>query len=280
MHPFSKKFPLKRAFITGAASGLGLEFCKILAKDGWNIAMIDIQEATLLKAAEEIKALGGKVLPYQLDVSDKVAYKCVADDFLQQCKGIDILFNNAGVGDGGLFEEYSLENWEWMVGINQMSVVYGCHYFIPTFKQQKSGHIINTASLAAVACAPMMGAYNMTKAAVVAISETLYGEMLDYNVGVSCLQPFYFKTNIAQFARGGEEVKMATNAMIKFSGLKADEVAKECLDRSSDGELYILIPKLARQMWLIKRLFPTWFRKQVKKQNDETQKKLAAKFKQ
>jgi short-subunit dehydrogenase len=186
--------------------------------------------------------------------------------------------NNAGVGDGGLFEEYDLEHWEWMVGINQMSVVYGCHYFIPAFKQQKSGHIINTASLAAVACAPMMGAYNMTKAAVVAISETLYAELMDYKIGVSCLQPFYFKTNIAQFAKGGDHVKFATEAMIKFSGLKADEVAKECMDRSAKGELYILIPKLARQMWLIKRLFPTWFRLQVKKQNDATQKKLEAKF--
>lgn len=278
MHPFSKKFPQKRAFITGAASGLGLACCEILAMDGWTIGMADIQEKSLLEAAEKINQLGGKSLPYQLDVSDKHTFKEVADDFLGQTGGIDILMNNAGVGDGGLFEEYDLEHWEWMVGINQMSVVYGCHYFIPAFKQQKSGHIINTASLAAVACAPMMGAYNMTKAAVVAISETLYAELMDFNIGVSCLQPFYFKTNIAQFAKGGDEVKFATEAMIKFSGLKADEVAKECMDRSAKGELYILIPKLARHMWLLKRLFPTWFRMQVKKQNDQTQKKLAAKF--
>lgn len=278
MHPFTKKFPQKRAFITGAASGLGLACCEILAKDGWTIGMADIQEKSLLEAVEKIKQIGGKALPYQLDVSDKLAYKQVADDFLGKTGGIDILMNNAGVGDGGLFEEYDLEHWEWMVGINQMSVVYGCHYFIPTFKLQKSGHIINTASLAAVSCAPMMGAYNMTKAAVVAISETLYSELMDFNIGVSCLQPFYFKTNIAQFAKGGERVKFATEAMIKFSGLKADEVAKECMSRSAEGELYILIPKLARQMWIVKRLFPTWFRKLVKERNEEAQLKIEAKF--
>jgi NADP-dependent 3-hydroxy acid dehydrogenase YdfG len=111
-----------------------------------------------------------------------VAYEKAANDFLQQAGGIDLLFNNAGVGDGGAIGEYSLENWEWMTGINQMSVVYGCHYFVPAFKKQRSGHILNTASFAAITCAPTMGAYNMTKAAVVAISETLYGELMDFNV--------------------------------------------------------------------------------------------------
>jgi NADP-dependent 3-hydroxy acid dehydrogenase YdfG len=278
MHPFTKKFPKKRAFITGAASGLGLACCEILARDGWTIGMADIQEKSLLSAVEKINQLGGKALPYQLDVADKHAFKQVADDFLNKAGGIDILMNNAGVGDGGLFEEYDLEHWEWMVGINQMSVIYGCHYFIPTFKKQKSGHIINTASLAAVACAPMMGAYNMTKAAVVAISETLFIELMDYKIGVSCLQPFYFRTNIVQFARGGDEIRIATEAMMKSSGLTADEVAIECLERSANGELYILIPKIARQMWWMKRLFPTWFRVQIKKQIDQTKKKLEVKF--
>jgi NADP-dependent 3-hydroxy acid dehydrogenase YdfG len=277
MHPFSKKFPQKRAFITGAASGLGKACCEILAKDGWTIGMIDLREEPLLKAAEEMKALGAKPLPYVLDVSDKSAYKVVAEDFLKATGGIDILFNNAGVGDGGLFEEYGLDNWEWMVGINQMSVIYGCHYFIPTFKEQKSGHIINTASLAAVSAAPTMGAYNVTKAAVVAVSETLYAELYDFKIGVSCLQPFYFKTDIAQFARGGDWVKKATSAMMNFSGLSAAEVAEESLRRSAKGELYILIPKLAKTMWLIKRLMPTKFRLMVKKNMDETAQKLQKK---
>jgi short-subunit dehydrogenase len=98
-----------------------------------------------------------------------------------------------------------------------------------------------------------MAAYNMTKAAVVAISETLYGELMDHNIQVSCIQPTYFKTNVIQYARGGELVKKATQMFIEKSGLQADEVAQEILVRAGKKELYIILPKEARKMWLIKR---------------------------
>ena len=266
MYQLSKVHPLKRAFITGAASGLGKAFCFELAKDGWIIGIADINATELAVTAEQIEKRGGKPISFSLDVSDKDQYKRVASDFLEQAGGIDLLFNNAGVGDGGGFEEYGLENYEWMVGINQMGVVYGCHYFIPAMKKQKSGHILNTASAAAIGCAPTMGAYNMTKAAVVAISETLYGELMDHNISVSCIQPTYFRTNVVQFARGGEIIKKATQMFIDKSGLEAEEVAQEILTRAGNKELYIILPKDARKMWLLKRLAPTWFRKKVKEQ--------------
>jgi NADP-dependent 3-hydroxy acid dehydrogenase YdfG len=266
MYQLSKVHPLKRAFITGAASGLGKAFCFELAKEGWTIGIADINAIELSNTAMEIEKLGGKALSFSLDVSDKDRYKIVAEDFLAQVGGIDLLFNNAGVGDGGGFELYGLENYEWMVGINQMGVVYGCHYFIPAMKKQKSGHILNTASAAAIGCAPTMGAYNMTKAAVVAISETLYGELMDFNISVSCIQPTYFKTNVIQFARGGDLIKKATQVFIDKSGLEADAVAQEILTRAGTKELYIILPKDARKMWLLKRLAPTWFRKKVKEQ--------------
>lgn len=266
MYQLSRLHPAKRAFITGAASGLGKAFCIELAKDGWTLGMADINVKELETAAEEITAQGGKTLVYPLDVSDKDQYGKVARAFLADAGGIDLLFNNAGVGDGSAFEEYGLENYEWMTGINQMGVVYGCHYFIPAMKTQRSGHILNTASAAAIGCAPTMGAYNMTKAAVVAISETLYGELMDHNIQVSCIQPTYFKTNVVQYARGGEFVKKATQLFIEKSGLEADTVAKEILVRAGNKELYIILPKTARKMWLLKRLAPTWFRKKVKEQ--------------
>ena len=161
-----------------------------------------------------------------------------------------------------------------MTRVNQMSVVYGCHFFLRTFKRQRSGHILNTASFAAVTCAPTMGAYNMTKAAVVAISETLYGELLEHNVSVSCIQPAYFKTNIAQSCRGGEQVKKSTQFLIDRSRLEAKEVAKEILIRAGKKELYILLPKAARKMWRLKRLAPTWFRKQVRDKFMEAMRKV------
>ena len=266
MYLLSKIHPKKRAFITGAASGLGKAFATELAKDGWTIGMADINIVELQVAAADIEKLGGKPLFFPLDVSDKEQYKKVAEDFLIRAGGIDLLFNNAGVGDGSAFEEYSLENYEWMVGINQMGVIYGCYYFIPAMKKQRSGHILNTASAAAIGCAPTMGAYNLTKAAVVAISETLYGELMDFNIQVSCIQPTYFKTNVIQYARGGEIVKKATQMFIDKSGLEADTVAQEILTRAGNKELYIILPKDARKMWLFKRLAPTWFRKKVKEQ--------------
>ena len=104
MYQFSQKFPAKRAFITGAASGLGKAFSIELAQEGWTIGMADINEAELAVAAQEINALGGKALVFQLNVADKQAYKIVAESFLQEVGGIDLLFNNAGVGDGSVFE--------------------------------------------------------------------------------------------------------------------------------------------------------------------------------
>ncbi|TAF51337.1 MAG: SDR family NAD(P)-dependent oxidoreductase [Sphingobacteriia bacterium] len=266
MLSLTQQYPLKRAFLTGAASGLGLALALELAADGWQIGMADVHAERLAQALAAVESAGGKAWPFVLDVSDKSAYAQVARDFLDKAGGIDLLFNNAGVGDGGAFESYGLENYEWMVNINQMGVVYGCFYFIPTMKKQRSGHILNTASAAAIGCAPTMGAYNMTKAAVVAISETLYGELMDDQIKVSCIQPTYFKTNIADSARGGEAVRKATQKFIDRSGLDAATVAREILRRAGMGELYIILPKSARTMWRLKRLAPTWFRKKVKEQ--------------
>ena len=266
MYELSKQYVSKRAFITGAASGLGKAFATELAGDGWTIGMADNNSIELQKAVAEMNALGANALMYQLDVSDKDQYKIVAEQFLKDAGGIDLLFNNAGVGDGGAFEEYSLENYEWMVSINQMGVVYGCYYFIPAMKKQQSGHILNTASAAAIGCAPTMGAYNMTKAAVVAISETLYSELMDFNIHVSCIQPTYFKTNISKSARGGGTIQKITQNFIDRSGLEAKEVSQEILTRAGKKELYIILPKSAHKMWLYKRFAPTKFRKVVKEQ--------------
>jgi NADP-dependent 3-hydroxy acid dehydrogenase YdfG len=264
MYTLSTRYPNKRAFITGAASGLGKALCLELATDGWLIGMSDVNTEQLTHAKQEVESRGGKSITFRLDVSDRAEYKKVAEDFLKQAGGIDILINNAGVGDGGSFEEYPLDDWEWMVSINQMGVVYGCHIFIPTFKKQHFGHIINIASVAGVSCAPQMGAYNMTKAAVIAISETLYGELMDDHIHVSCIMPSYFKTNIAQGVRGGDRIKKITQTFVERSGIHAPEIAQEILVRSGKLELYILLPKAARKIWFMKRLIPTRLRRIVK----------------
>lgn len=266
MYALSAIYPTKRAFITGAASGLGKAFATELASDGWTIGMADNNATLLAQTAQEIQALGATIFSYHLDVANKYQYKTVSAQFLQDVGGIDLLFNNAGVGDGGAFEAYPLEHYEWMVGINQMGVVYGCTYFIPTMKKQGFGHILNTASAAAIGCAPTMGAYNMTKAAVLAISETLYSELMDHHIHVSCIMPTYFKTNIAQSSRSGGMIQKISQHFIDRSGLEAKEVSQEILKRAAKKELYIILPKSAYTMWLYKRFAPTRFRKIVKEQ--------------
>lgn len=264
MLTLTQLYPLKRTFITGAASGLGKALSLHLAADGWTIGISDVNTEALKNTHREIEQAGGKAISFQLDVSDKEVYKKVAAEYLNQTGGIDLLVNNAGVGDGGKFEEYSLDNWEWMVRINQFGVLHGCHYFIPTFKKQQSGQIMNIASIAGVSCAPQMGAYNMTKAAVIAISETLYGELMDDHIRVSCVMPSYFKTNIADGVRGGDRIKKITQTFVERSGFQATEIAQEILVRAGKGELYIILPKAARKIWLMKRLMPTRLRRIVK----------------
>jgi NADP-dependent 3-hydroxy acid dehydrogenase YdfG len=278
-YTLSHRYPRKRAFITGAASGLGKALATHLARDGWTLGLADVNLENLQRIVVEIREAGGIPHLHHFDVADYTSFRDQAETFLNAHDGIDLLFNNAGVGDGGLFEEYSIENYEWMVRVNQMSVIYGCHIFIPAFKKQRSGHILNTASIAAVTCAPTMGAYNLTKAAVVAISETLYGELYDYNVQVSCIMPSYFKTNIAQASRGGELVRKSTQYLLDKSNLEASVVADEILIRAAKNELYLFLPSKARNMALMRRLAPMYFRKHVKDSFLDAMRKISKKLK-
>lgn len=258
-YKLSEKYPQKRAFITGAASGLGKALCEHLSKDGWTIGISDIDLINLNATASMIQQNGGKAIAQKLNVADSDEYKQVVDAFLSQTGGIDLLVNNAGVGDAGAMGEYSLENWNWVVDINQMGVIYGCHFFVPIMKQQQSGYIINIASAAAFVSTPNMGAYNATKAAVRAISETLSLELRSSNIGVSAVMPTFFKTNIMQHARGGEEYQVMGKKMMEKSNLEASTVADEILRKAGRGKLNIILPFQARFLFFMKRFFPSIF---------------------
>ncbi len=265
MLALSKKFPEKRAFITGAAMGLGRSFCKHLAKDAWTIGMSDIDIEKLEQTAEEVRQLGGTPIIFSLDVSNRIKYKEVSQIFLERVGGIDVLINNAGVGDGAAFHEYSLDNWDWMIGINQMGVLYGCHFFVPTFLQQKKGHIINIASAAGYANAPRMSPYNMTKAAVISLSESLYYELTPRGINVSVVMPTFIKTNIMQHARGSSNAIKAGKKLLEKTKLKADEAVLEMLVKAGKGKFEIVLPKESRMGYWMKRHFPKIFRNRLMK---------------
>lgn len=256
VYQLSKKHPKKRAFITGAAGGLGFALCTELAKDGWTIGMSDINPASLEIASEKLKSWGAKTLTYTFDVSNRVKYKEVCDEFLEQVGGIDLLINNAGVGDAGYTDEYSLENWEWIMGINLMGVINGCHNFIPTFRQQQSGQIINIASAAAFSSLPRMAAYNVSKSGVLAFSESLDPQMYSYNVGVSVVMPTFFKTQVMQYSRGSAESVELSKFLFATTDLTPDKVAKTALTKAGKGKFYIILPTNAKFIYWMKRHFP------------------------
>ena len=192
------------AVITGAGSGFGLESSRIAAQRGLRVVMADVQPEALDRAAAEIAALGAEVLPFRLDVSKPEQVQALADATLERFGTPTFVFNNAGVGHGGLIWEHSLKDWEWVVGVNLMGVAHGVRIFTPLMLKAAEadaayrGHIVNTASMAGLLNAPNMGVYNVTKHAVVALSETLYQDLalVTEQVHAHVLCPFFVPTGI------------------------------------------------------------------------------------
>lgn len=258
MLDISRKLPQKRAFITGGASGLGKALATILIKDGWRVGIADIGAERL---TETVSHLGPLAIPYFLDVANDVEYEKIAKHFIEKFGGIDLLVNNAGVGEGSTFEQYSAENWRWIVGVNQLGVIYGCKFFLPFMLKQKSGHIINIASAAAFSNLPRMAPYNVTKAAVLSLSETLFAEYSNQGIGVSVAMPTFFKTNVIRFARGRKEEQEMAHKLLATSGIDANEIAIQILRQAGKNKFYILLPLKAKFLFWLKKMFPNSFLK-------------------
>ena len=197
------------AVITGAASGFGLEASRIAARRGMRIVMADVQADALETAAAEIRGLGAPVLPFRLDVSKAAEVEALAQATLQTFGTPTFVFNNAGVGAGGLIWEHTLKDWEWVIGVNLMGVAHGVRVFTPLMLAAAKadpawhGHIVNTASMAGLLNAPNMGVYNVTKHAVVSMSETLYQDLslVTDQVHAHVLCPYFVPTGIHRSER-------------------------------------------------------------------------------
>ena len=205
MHPLSGGV----AVITGAASGFGLEASRLAARLGMRIVMADVQADALEAAASEVRGLGVNVLPCRLDVSKASEVEALGEATLQAFGAPNFVFNNAGVGAGGLIWEHTLKDWEWVIGVNLMGVAHGVRVFTPMLlaaakaNPQWRGHIVNTASMAGLLNAPNMGVYNVTKHAVVALTETLQQDLCQVTdqVRASVLCPYFVPTGISHSHR-------------------------------------------------------------------------------
>jgi NAD(P)-dependent dehydrogenase (short-subunit alcohol dehydrogenase family) len=199
-----KRFDGRTAVITGAGSGFGLEASRIAAREGMAVVMADVQQDALARAVAEIEGLGAKVLPFRLDVSKADEVEALGAAAFKRFGAPHFVFNNAGVGVGGLIWEHTLKDWEWVIGVNLMGVAHGVRVFTPMMLEaakrdpEWEGHIVNTASMAGMVNAPNMGAYNVSKHAVVSLSETLYQDLrlVTDQVGASVLCPFFVTTGI------------------------------------------------------------------------------------
>ncbi len=204
-----KTFKGRTAVITGAGSGFGLEAARIAAREGMNVVMADVQQDALDNAAAEIVGMGNLVLPVRIDVSRADQVEALGAATFKRFGAPHFVFNNAGVGAGGLIWEHTLKDWEWVVGVNLMGVAHGVRVFTPMMleaakKDRKyEGHIVNTASMAGLLNPPNMGVYNVTKHAVVSLSETLFQDLalVTDQVSASVLCPFFVPTGIHQSQR-------------------------------------------------------------------------------
>ena len=255
-------FKNKTAVLTGAGSGFGLECARMGARLGMNLVLADVQQDALDKAVAEMQAAGAQVLAMKVDVSKADQVEALGAATLARFGAPHFVFNNAGVGAGGLIWENTLKDWEWVLGVNLMGVAHGVRVFTPMMLDAAAkdpayqGHIVNTASMAGLLNAPNMGIYNVSKHAVVSLSETLYQDLalVTDQISASVLCPFFVPTGISQSHRNRpDEFKTAdtkptrsqligqamSDKAVGSGKVTATEVAQMVFDAIAANRFYI-----------------------------------------
>ncbi|MGD9763311.1 MAG: SDR family NAD(P)-dependent oxidoreductase [Candidatus Binatia bacterium] len=249
--------------ITGAGSGLGRALSVQLAQSGARLLLADINQAACGETADLVAQRGGRAETMVLDVSDAPQVERLAEAADRSLGYVDLVVNNAGVAVGGGVGETPVEDWQWVMSINLWGVIYGCHYFVPRLVRQGGGALLNVASAAGVVCAPTMAAYNVTKAGVIALSETLAAELEPTKVRVTVLCPYFFRTNILAAARVSEQTRALAEAAFAAAKISADEVAAAALHAVRAGQLYCFPMREARMAWRLKRLVPERYARRI-----------------
>lgn len=245
-----------RAVVTGASGGLGRAIALRVADGGGQVLVADVDEAGGAETVAMVQRRGGSATFRRCDVRDAAEVQALVGAAESALGGCDLVVNNAGVAVAGPIGKVPLEDWKWQIDINLWGVIHGCHSFVPYFRDRGRGHVINVASLAGLISVPGMAPYNVTKFAVVALSEALEGELAGTDIGVTVLCPSFFETGILKNARNsGMETHMASKAMHK-SRVQADDVARIALEAARRGDLYALPHLEGRAMWGLKRLAP------------------------
>jgi NAD(P)-dependent dehydrogenase (short-subunit alcohol dehydrogenase family) len=238
----------KVAFVTGAASGIGLALAKGFAKEGAKIVLADVEVDPLKKAEGDLLASGAEAVGIQCDVSSHSSVAAAADRAIEAFGKVHILCNNAGVSPTGALDETTAGDWKWCLGVNLMGVVHGIQTLVPRIKEHgEGGHVVNTSSIAGLMALPTLGIYTATKYAVVGISETLRGELAAFGIGVSVLCPSFVKTRLfegqrnrpAELGAGTEKPNEFITQMLA-TATEPEVIADRVVRGVKRGDFYIL----------------------------------------
>lgn len=255
-----KNFTDKVVVITGAASGFGREFALIGARLGMKLVLADVQQDALDVVKAELEESGAQVLALRCDVRHSHEVQALADATMQRFGAVHLVFNNAGVGSGGLIWENTQADWEWVLGVNLWGVIHGVRIFTNLMLEcakkdpEYEGHIVNTASMAGLLNAPTMGVYNVSKHAVVSLTETLFQDLqlVQAPIGASVLCPYFVPTGISQSHRNRPEdvasgkvtasqkaAQSMTDKAVSSGKVSASEVAENTFKAIRDQQFYI-----------------------------------------
>jgi NADP-dependent 3-hydroxy acid dehydrogenase YdfG len=248
-----------RILITGAGSGFGKAIATRYAAAGWQVLVSDVDEAAAKAVADELNQHA-----LALDVTSGDAW-AAADEWCQrEWGGLDVLVNNAGVAAGGRFDRIGMADWDWIWEINLKGVVRGCATFVPRFKEQGAGHLVNVASLAGIMNLPAMSSYNVTKAGVISLSETLRHELAPYGVHTTVVCPAFVRTNLGDRMRSPDPgVTVLMDRLMKASTVTPEDVAAQVFDAVAHKRFLVLTHRDGRRSALVKRFLPSVVDRQV-----------------
>ncbi|MGW6620977.1 SDR family NAD(P)-dependent oxidoreductase [Nocardia sp. NPDC055002] len=250
------------AVVTGAGSGIGRAFAVELGRRGGRVVCSDIDPDRAAETAELVEAGGGKAIGTRCDVTvidEVVQLAATAQDWFGGPP--TVVVNNAGIGAGGpVVGEFALDDWHRTLGVNLWGVIHGCHVFAPILRAAGHGSLVNVASAAAFGAAPRMAAYNVSKAGVLALSETMSAELAGTGVGVTVLCPTGVKTNIMTADSPMDDTaERLGGLLLRWTGRAPTVIARTTLDAVDRGELYVVPQLEAKMLWQAKRWLPATY---------------------